>query len=483
MGLSISSSYSTPYQIISKVSEFVRGTKRKLSERDTEDNMDKIIDIAMHTPKRKKVETTAQYIYQALFKEGKNSDVKVSALGVDFMLHKIYLCQSPYFASMFGGSWLESEKTFINIDVVDPAITKESLNTVFGSLYCDEIMLNPIEVIPILATATMFQLDGIIDKCREVMIETINSKTALDYYSAACQYGDTKLKERSIKWFLVNLMGYFYNLSHLDQLGTIPIDLMSLLVLHPDLCVMKTEITLYVLLTQWMYVQLHPDEEYSSQEITNFYGSRKDDVPYLLTEEAHPYISVFQNLRLQHLITHHMDVELLLRENVIPKGWIQNVVMQQWKLTLKVNQNEEKGPAEISRESFLSYSLRCGRTLEVREKHMWRWTGFHYGVDLIMMADDRSLSIKRNHRPEYEQLLSLQTVRHIAIRVTVYTLNEQRQIVYSQCSGIKYLSLSKSEETTLLTFDQINFPLVISANVLFVTPEEVENVENVLTVT
>ncbi|GJQ76880.1 gcl [Trypoxylus dichotomus] len=126
------------------------------------------------------------------------------------------------------------------------------------------------------------------------------------------------------------------------------------------------EITLYVLLTQWMYLQLHQDETNRTVRAIN---------------------------------------------------WIHNVVLKQWRATLKVNQNEEKGPIECSDEMFLACSLRCGRTLESREKHMWRWTGFHYGVDLVMIADDRSLVVKRNHRPEFEQLLSLQTIRHVDIRV------------------------------------------------------------------
>lgn len=69
------------------------------------------------------MESTAQYIYQALFKEGKNSDITVEALEHCFNLHKVYLCQSPYFASMFGGSWLETTKNYISIDIVDPLIT------------------------------------------------------------------------------------------------------------------------------------------------------------------------------------------------------------------------------------------------------------------------------------------------------------------------------------------------------------------------
>lgn len=63
-----------------------------------------------------------EYIYQALFLEGKNSDVTVCALGEEFYLHKVYLCQSHYFASMFGGSWIETTQNHITIDVVDPLI-------------------------------------------------------------------------------------------------------------------------------------------------------------------------------------------------------------------------------------------------------------------------------------------------------------------------------------------------------------------------
>lgn len=47
---------------------------------------------------------------------------------------------------------------------------------VFGSLYEAEVALNPLEVVSILATATMFQLDDLIEQCTELMLETINPK-------------------------------------------------------------------------------------------------------------------------------------------------------------------------------------------------------------------------------------------------------------------------------------------------------------------
>jgi len=54
-----------------------------------------------------------------------------------------------------------------------------ALYTVLGSLYLDEITLEPIEVVPTLATATLFQLEGIIDQCAEIMIETVNAEVCI----------------------------------------------------------------------------------------------------------------------------------------------------------------------------------------------------------------------------------------------------------------------------------------------------------------
>lgn len=161
-------------------------------------------------------------------------------------------------------------------------------------MYNDEVTLNPTEIVHILATATMFQLDGIIEKCREVMLETINPKvscgkilssfdlifkihfkTSLDYYNAACQYGDTKLKETCIQWFLVNLMTYYYG-TNLFMIKAISIPLMTKLISHANLVVMKTEINVYIMLVQWMYLLIHPDvlETVTVQDISNFFTSR-----------------------------------------------------------------------------------------------------------------------------------------------------------------------------------------------------------------
>ena len=64
--------------------------------------------------------------------EGRDSDIIVSALNRDWKLHKLYLCQSPYFASMFNGNWRESNMDHIDITIVDPNISLDSMNVTLG---------------------------------------------------------------------------------------------------------------------------------------------------------------------------------------------------------------------------------------------------------------------------------------------------------------------------------------------------------------
>lgn len=42
---------------------------------------------------RKKLKSTSNYIYQTLFLNGENSDIRICTLGQEWNLHKLYLCQ------------------------------------------------------------------------------------------------------------------------------------------------------------------------------------------------------------------------------------------------------------------------------------------------------------------------------------------------------------------------------------------------------
>lgn len=64
------------------------------SETDDEEEEGDEHQRLLNTPRRKKLRSTSKYIYQTLFLNGENSDIKICALGEEWSLHKIYLCQA-----------------------------------------------------------------------------------------------------------------------------------------------------------------------------------------------------------------------------------------------------------------------------------------------------------------------------------------------------------------------------------------------------
>ncbi|KNC21714.1 Protein germ cell-less [Lucilia cuprina] len=539
------------------------------------------------------------------------------AMGKVWNLHKVYLSQSPYFYSMFNGSWKESCQDFVHIKILDERITLEALDAVFGSMYSDEIEIDPKGVISVLATATLFHLDGIIDKCAEVMIETINAETAINYYEAACQYGCQNVKKSTFAWLETNLLCIYTKYPNL--LRQISIELMTALITSPDLYVMQTEFSLYTLLRTWIYLRLNPNYDpenpqhqqelqlqYQQQQqqieannanansassssaasssssstnsntpadsntpststdiIQQYFTNRREKRSFLSTPEGQQYLKPFLALRTQYLTNHHMDLKIVLNDNIIPKEWLHHHVLSHWNSILKVDHLPEEGqalvtcrfdgqatglklhtagiwkpnrhgqdsilgntacipdnidndsytdgskpltgvggvgvplscckafiqhelniktdlaplrlakdplqgiitgtlgpkPQNLEADVFYENCMRCGRILLEPGYQKWRWTGFNFGLDLILIADSRVLSIRRHHRNEHERLAS------------VTSINSQRQPTFTQKSDIISLCLEKNEEVTLMVMDaKLVHPLLISVNILVVPP-------------
>ncbi|OCT89926.1 hypothetical protein XELAEV_18018540mg [Xenopus laevis] len=230
-----------------------RKRKRSLEcqcESETDDELENLLN----TPRRKKLKSTSKYIYQTLFLNGENSDIKICALGQEWSLHKIYLCQSGYFSSMFCGSWRESSMNVIELEIPDHNIDAEALQVAFGSLYRDDVLIKPSRVIAILAAACMLQLDGLIQQCGETMKETISVQTVCGYSSAAGIYGLDSVKKKCLEWLLNNLMTH----QSVDLFKELSISMMEQLISSPDLLVMQVEMDVYTALKKWMFLQLVP---------------------------------------------------------------------------------------------------------------------------------------------------------------------------------------------------------------------------------
>lgn len=449
------------------VHSMYRGRKRKCIEEDDFDSDSDYIDRTLQTPKKRKLLTTAQYIYKTLFQEEKGSDITVFMLGRAWRLHKVYISQSPYFASMFSGSWREANESVINVEIADPNITLDSLLTVLGSFYQDEVSLEPKDVISILATSTLFQLQGLIDQCTDIMVETTNIKTVVPYYNAAVSYGVPAVKEAARRWLEVNLLGYGW--LHPTFLKEITPDLMAELIASPDLVAMQTEFCIYMMLRVWLFVHIHNQEE--TLQIDEYFRNHKWIEPFLTTEKGAEFAAPFKALRMKYLLLHYQDVKILYSDNLIPPEWLHEAYKEQWLHLLRIDANKDRGPKQLSEDEFSRECFRCGRCVEKVGEHFWRWTAFHFGLDLVVCLDSTTLRIKRNRRVDTDHIKANHNKHNIILKVCLISLNEQRQVKHIQSSGMLRLSLHKNGEKQVMSLDkQLTYPLYISVNMQVVTP-------------
>ncbi|XP_070285505.1 germ cell-less protein-like 1 isoform X2 [Myotis yumanensis] len=402
------------------------------SETDEEEEEGDEQQRLLNTPRRKKLKSTSKYIYQTLFLNGENSDIKICALGEEWSLHKIYLCQSGYFSSMFSGSWKESSMNIIELEIPDQNIDVEALQVAFGSLYRDDVLIKPSRVIAILAAACMLQLDGLIQQCGETMKETINVKTVCGYYTSAGTYGLDSVKKKCLEWLLNNLMTH----QNVELFKELSINVMKLLIGSSNLFVMQVEMDVYTALKKWMFLQLVP----------SWNGSLKQ----LLTET---------------------DVWFSKRK----KGWLSSVYKQQWLAMLRAEQDSEVGPQEINKEELEGNSMRCGRKLAKDGEYCWRWTGFNFGFDLLVTYTNRFIIFKRNtlNQP-CSGSVSLQPRRSVAFRLRLASFDSSGKLICSRTTGYQILTLEKDQEQVVMNLDSrlLIFPLYICCNFLYISPEK-----------
>ncbi|KAK4808312.1 hypothetical protein QYF61_024191 [Mycteria americana] len=441
----------------------------------------------LNTPRRKKLKSTSRYIYQTLFLNGENSDIKICALGEEWNLHKIYLCQSGYFSSMFSGSWKESSMNIIELEIPDQNIDIEALQVAFGSLYRDDVLIKPSRVVALLAAACMLQLDGLIQQCGETMKETINAKTVCGYYNSAGTYGLDSVKKKCLEWLLNNLMTH----QSVELFKELSINLMKQLISSSNLFVMQVEMDVYTALKKWMFLQLVPSWNGSLKQLLTeadawFAKRRKDfedDIAFLESEQGNAFLSVFTHLRLQYIISDLASARIIERDSLIPSEWLSSVYKQQWFAMLRAEQDNDIGPQEINKEELEGNSMRCGRKLAKDGDYCWRWTGFNFGFDLLVTYTNRYIIFKRNtlNQP-CSGSVSLQPRRNIAFRLRLASFDSSGKIICSRTTGYQILTLEKDQEQVVMNLDSrlLIFPLYICCNFLYTSPEKKTDSEALL---
>ncbi|KAL2768645.1 germ cell-less protein-like 2, partial [Daubentonia madagascariensis] len=432
----------------------------------------------LSTSNGKKVKITSKYAYQTLFLNGENNDIKIRALGKIWCLHKIFLCQSGYFANMFRGSWKESHKDIIELEINDQNIDVESLHFVLGSLYRDEnVLMEPLQVPGVLATACLLQVEDLIQQCDETMKKTINVKTVCGYYAAAETYGLDSVKARCFEWLLHNLMTH----PSVELYKELNIDLMNLLISSSSLLVMQKEMDVYTTLKEWMFLRLNPAWKGSMKQLlvnaNNWFSKHRacvGNTAFLETKEGITFQPVFKKLRFQHIICDLASTRVIEQDSLIPSEWLSSVYKQQWFTLLRAQQYREIGPQDINEAELEGYSMRCGKRIIKDGKYSWKWSGYNFGFPLHVIFTSHYIIFKQNTFSQLcEGSACLQPLRNIAFRLTLVYFDSNGKLSFSKTTGYKILTFEKDEEQVVMKLDSIvlSFPLYIFCNFLFISLE------------
>lgn len=455
------------------------GSKRSAEEMSSANREEMDVE---HCPERKRLRTTSEYIYNVLFLEGENSDISIYALGHEWKLHKVYLCQSGYFRGMLKGQWIESGQAFIAIEIPDETIDRKALDIAFGSLYSDEVNVSRLRehVIPTLAAARLLDLTGLLVFCQDVMMETLNAVTVCKYHEAACTYALLEVEKRCFQWIERNLL-----LCRTPAVAKeISQEVLEQVLQSTEFVVMQVEVDVYNFLKIWVYLKLHPtcDLPLKSivQETQKFFLEREEDdrkrkLAFLATEEGLQFASTFKCLKLERLLEDSKAINLLKKDSIIPREWLLSLYEEQWNRMLNVYNGSDQGPIEVAKHVFEKFACRCGRILEKNTRYCWRWTGFSCGIDIIVTYDNRtrSLSIKRNtYSQPCNSAICMQSQRAVALRFKLFTTNDSGAEVKCKDSGLLHMMLKTDEEAPLFQLDENwNFPVFVSARIMIASHE------------
>lgn len=428
-------------------------------------------------PPRKRGKDSSESVYEALFIRGEDSDVQIRALGEAWNLHRVYLCQSGYFASMFSGAWREATMNTIELQMPDENIDREALHKALGSLYQDSVCIPPSRVVSILATASMLQLDKLIQQCGEVMKETFSAQTVCSYYYSAESYGLQNIKTMCFQWLLDNLMTQRSE----QLLREISLDLMKELIASSELFVMEVEMDVYTKLKKWMFLQLQPTWTGPCHALLSdanlwFFRSKRETegTPFLETQQGRAFVPVFQQLRLAYIICDLPSARTIDQDAVIPAVWLTPVYKEQWLAFLRAEQIRELEPINVNVSDLQGNSMRCGAQLRKDEICSWRWTGFYFGWDLVVSYNNRRIIFRRSVLNRCCGLrVSLLWQRKIAFRLRLASLDRAGSAVFRKDTEYQILALRKDQELVVVNLENqdVAFPIYVSCNFLYLCRE------------
>lgn len=127
-------------------------------------------------------------------------------------------------------------------------------------MYGGNVSLTSDNVVSILATASLFQIEELIDRCSKTMIHSIDDKNVISYLKASTTYGLTDVKANTIQWLELNLVSIAVKGDY-SFMQDISVELMKDLVSSQTFFVFKNECSIYQMLRKWYSVYFYSSDK------------------------------------------------------------------------------------------------------------------------------------------------------------------------------------------------------------------------------
>lgn len=125
--------------------------------------------------------------------------------------------------------------------------------------------------------------------------------------------------------------------------------------------------------------------------------------------------------------------------------------------------------ADVNQEVKTTFYIPCALYLQ----YCWRWTGFSYGIDVIMTFSPKTkqLSLRRNtYTHPVSGAVCLHQQRNLLVQVSAAAFDVKGCTSYYKCSGLLDMTLDPDEEKVVLQLDRsVVFPLSISVHMALVS--------------
>ncbi|XP_050396799.1 BTB/POZ domain-containing protein 16 [Patella vulgata] len=362
--------------------------------------------------------------------------------------------------------------TVISLVVRDAMVTRKALALALGSLYTDDITISEDDAASVLAAASVLGFKQLIDRCKEIILRSINFRTVCKYHRAASQYNEDQLVGACEKWLELN---FIPQVAIQIQLREVPMELIQK-ILKSNRLFVYNEYSIYRALVYWLFFQLNPDLQLmpSQSTIISFFNSLPKTSCIIEREEGQSYAALFSAIRL-HGITDTSNIQDMQMMNVVPQKWLIDLLSQHY-------HSLQAGGDMASLKSFQQASVRYGFIIDTEPHYhseIISLHGFHFELKAVKQGTSKTYVVYLQRLKPGDPVLSFRqcerhtfsmrperTVRY-NISVNYYDNSHQLHEISTGVVSNKFGLGERTSRSETLTVENAEKPLYISFAIHF----------------